>query len=87
MSYEHLTLEQRYQIAALHSAGSSNKCIAEEIGCHPSTIGRELRRNCSGKAVYVGSIAHRKRCQGQFLTGTIPHPRPASRMMLTGGMR
>ncbi len=58
MSYEHLTLEQRYQIAARHSAGSSNKCIAEEIGCHPSTIGRELRRNCCGKAVYVGSIAH-----------------------------
>lgn len=45
MSYRHLTLEQRYKIAALHRTGSSQKDIAESIGCHPSTIGREFRRN------------------------------------------
>ena len=57
MSYRHLTLEQRYQIAAHHRAGFSQKHIAEAIGCHPSTIGRELRRNRPSK-MYVGSIAH-----------------------------
>lgn len=57
MPYRHLTLEQRYQIAAEHRLGFSHKCIAETIGCHPSTIGRELRRN-RHDAVYVGSVAH-----------------------------
>ncbi|MGH8032306.1 MAG: transposase [Luteimonas sp.] len=57
MSYRHLTLEQRDQIAAHQRAGVSQKYIAEAIGCHPSTIGRELRRNRLGK-MYVGSIAH-----------------------------
>lgn len=57
MSYRHLTLEQRYQIAALHKAGFSQRQIAHEVGCHPSTIGRELRRN-RHQAHYIGSIAH-----------------------------
>ncbi|MGH8759408.1 MAG: IS30 family transposase, partial [Burkholderiales bacterium] len=57
MSYRHLTLEQRDQIAAHHRAGFSRKHIAAAIGCHPSTIGRELRRN-RGSKMYVGSIAH-----------------------------
>lgn len=57
MTCRHLTLEQRYQIAALHRAGDYRKHIAEAISCHPSTIGRELRRNCVS-ATYVGSIAH-----------------------------
>ncbi len=57
MSYRHLTLEQRYQIAAQHRVGFSQRRIAETIGCHPSTVSRELRRNRPGK-LYVGSIAH-----------------------------
>lgn len=57
MSYRHLTLEQRYQIAPLQGAGFSQKDIAESIGCHPSTVSRELRRNRRGKT-YVGSLAH-----------------------------
>lgn len=57
MNYRHLTLEQRYQIAALHGAGESRKSIAEKIGRHPSTVGRELSRNRCGKA-YTASHAH-----------------------------
>lgn len=57
MSYQHLTLEQRYQIAALYRVGMSQLGIAGTIGCHPSTVSRELRRNRRGKS-YVGSIAH-----------------------------
>jgi len=61
MSYRHLTLEPRYQIAALHRAGYSNQEIAVEIGCHPSTISRELRRNGNGMD-YAGSRAHQQAC-------------------------
>lgn len=57
MTYRHLTLEQRYQIAALYRAGFSQKDIAHEIGRHPSTISRELRRNGQGPR-YIGSVAH-----------------------------
>jgi len=57
MNYRHLSLEQRYQIAALHRSGVSQRHSAALIGCHPSTISRELRRNRRG-ALYVGSIAH-----------------------------
>jgi transposase, IS30 family len=57
MTYRHLTLELRYQIAALRIAGMTQKAIAERIGCHPSTIGRELSRNGDGDS-YVGSTAH-----------------------------
>lgn len=57
MNYRHLALEQRYQIGALRSAGISNRDIAKRIGCHASTVGRELSRNCSG-STYVGSVAH-----------------------------
>ena len=43
--YHHLSQVQRYQIAALLKAGLSKIAIAEQIGVHRSTIGRELKRN------------------------------------------
>lgn len=45
MSYKQLTQEQRYQISAFLKAGFSKAAIAGELGVHPTTIGRELRRN------------------------------------------
>jgi IS30 family transposase len=48
-TYKHLTLEQRYQIYADKRSGWSNKKIAAELGVAPSTIGRELKRNLSGR--------------------------------------
>lgn len=46
MSYHHLTIEERYQIKAYKAVGYKNHEIAKEINVHPSTIGRELKRNC-----------------------------------------
>jgi IS30 family transposase len=43
--YTQLTQEQRYQIYAMNKAEMTQKDIAQEIGVHPSTISRELKRN------------------------------------------
>ncbi len=45
--FKHLTQQQRYHIEAYKRAGYSNKKIAIELGVHPSSIGRELKRNSS----------------------------------------
>ena len=37
-----LTFEQREEIAVLHAAKVSNCEIARQVGCHRSTVGREL---------------------------------------------
>ena len=49
MNYTQLTREQRYQIYALMKAGHNQTRIAILVGCHKSTISRELRRNCGQK--------------------------------------
>jgi IS30 family transposase len=49
MNYTQLTREQRYQIYALMKAGHNQSQIAVVVGCHKSTISRELRRNCGEK--------------------------------------
>src|SRR5258708_3861944 len=50
MSYRQLAREQRYQIKALMKAGHNQTQIAANVGCHKSTISRELRRNRRLKA-------------------------------------
>lgn len=57
MSYTQLTQAQRYQIYALREANHTQTEIAAIIGCHKSTISRELRRN-SGKKGYRPKQAH-----------------------------
>ncbi len=47
----HLTPENRGEIQQLHKHGFSNRYIAKELGCSPSTIGYELER---GTPVYSG---------------------------------
>jgi len=44
-TYTQLTQEERYQIQALMKAGHNPTEIAEVLGRHKSTIGRELKRN------------------------------------------
>lgn len=43
--YRQLGLAQRYQIQVLLEAGLPQKKIADQIGVHKSTVGRELKRN------------------------------------------
>lgn len=55
--YTQLTQEQRYQIYGMNRAGLMQKSIALDIGVHPSTISRELKRN-TGQRGYRPSQAH-----------------------------
>ena len=48
---QHLGAEERGAIQALKKLGFSNRAIAREINCSPSTVGYELRR---GTPVYSG---------------------------------
>lgn len=66
MNYTQLTREQRYQIKVLMKAGHNQSRIAALIGCHKSTISRELRRN-SGKKGYrpqqANELAYDRQCE------------------------
>ncbi len=56
---KHLTQEQRYHIEAYKSAGYNQKEIAMQLSVHPSTIGRELKRNSSPiQKRYTAKSAH-----------------------------
>jgi IS30 family transposase len=66
--YKQLTQGARYQIYALKKTGHSNTEIARVIGCHKSTICRELTRN-RGKKGYRPKQAHyfaMKRFEAKF---------------------
>lgn len=81
MLYRHLTLDQRYQIAYLFSGRISKKVIAQTIGCHPSTVTRELQRNRTDKP-YAGSIAHGQAKQRRRRASSRPHVSPFVRRHL-----
>jgi len=56
--YKHLTLEERYQIAAYLKAGFSKQTIADYLNRHVSTIKREVKHN-TGLRGYRPKQAHR----------------------------
>lgn len=67
MHYNHLTREQRYAIYLGLQEGKSRKAIARQIGVHPSTVGREIKRNSTRSGRYSWRIAQesaaiRKEC-------------------------
>ncbi|MEA2749194.1 MAG: transposase, family [Myxococcales bacterium] len=57
MSYQQLTLDERYQVQALHALGFTQVDIGRRLGRHASTISRELRRNVRVAARYDASRA------------------------------
>lgn len=46
MMYRQITSEERYTLVALRRLGLTQAAMARHLGRHPSTISRELRRNC-----------------------------------------
>src|SRR5260221_1696690 len=65
MNYTQLAREQRYQINVLKKAGHNQSHIAAMIGCHKSTISRELRRNRGQKGYrhyQADELAYSRQC-------------------------
>lgn len=56
----HLTSEQRYEIYLGRKRGWSRSRIASEIEVAPSTVSRELLRNCNSNGEYVWCNAQNK---------------------------
>jgi len=66
MNYKQLAREQRYQIYALMKAGQNQSEIALVVGCHKSTISRELRRNRGQKGYrphQADELAYDRQCE------------------------
>jgi IS30 family transposase len=55
-----LTLAEREEIACLRAAGDGVRAIARALGRDPSTISRELRRNCGYRGKYRASTAQQR---------------------------
>lgn len=71
-TYHQLTQEERYRIAAYRMCGTSQSEIARLLQRHPSTIGRELRRNATNhdgdyraEKAHSYATARRRRCRRQ----------------------
>lgn len=66
--YHHLTIEERESLLRLWSEGKGIRQIAKELGRSPSTISREIHRNCRKRSEYSPSAAtkrykkRRKKC-------------------------
>ncbi len=65
-----LTLEQRYVISTLLKRKVSPKEIAKEIGCHVSTIYREINRNACKDGHYSPTVAQEKAMERRERTVT-----------------
>lgn len=66
MNYSQLTRGQRYQIKVLMKAGHNQTQIALLVGCHKSTISRELRRNRGRKGYrpyQADEFAYDRQCE------------------------
>ncbi len=67
ISYRHLTLEEREEIAIGLASGSSKRAIARLLNRNPSTISRECSRNKPplNRVRYRANCAHQRSCDHQ----------------------
>ena len=70
--YHHVTRDKRSQIEALKARGCSIRSMAKQLGHHPSTISREIKRN-SGKRGYRLNQADSKAVERRRAVSINPH--------------
>ena len=58
---QHLQREERGVIQALKQQGLSNRAIARELKCSPTTVGNELRRGNTAAQVEQGACSELQR--------------------------
>lgn len=70
-AYDHLTLEERCELARRRQAGEPLRQIAAALGRAPSSLSRELKRNGAPKAAYkpvlAGELSKARRWRGSRL--------------------
>lgn len=59
MSYSHLSIIERGQLETLHRLGWSCRAIGLELGRHPSTIARELKRGSDNEGTPLNPLSKR----------------------------
>lgn len=62
MSYRHFTPMTRAKLELLHQQGLTPTAIARQLGCHRTSVSRELRRNRTGSA-YCAQAAQERYTQ------------------------
>lgn len=85
MAYQHLTQDERYQIAAELLAGLSMAQIARNLQRHPSTIAREWRRNRRGQH-YRAAQAQRSAVERRSHSSGRPQITEAIAARITAGL-
>lgn len=70
-----VTLSEREQIAQFWNQGFSRAEIGRRLGRHPSTIGRELARNCQGGVYWASSAQQHAAARRQRRPHKLDDPR------------
>jgi len=70
---QHLTLADRVAIRHLHKLGYSNRAIARELNCSPSTIGNELKRGTAAKKVIAAEYRNTAQKEDRLNTAETNH--------------
>lgn len=82
--YRQMSLEDRCQIAQLHSQGRSIRSIAAAMDRAPSTIARELKRNGGRKVGYKPAYAHQQTKARRWSGGRLEREPDLRRAVLDG---
>lgn len=85
--YHRLTAEERITIQALRKEGCSIRHIANRIGCAPSSVSRELRRNAGRKGCRAkkAKAEFRVRAKAQSRHKLAPEMRGYIKDRMSGG--
>ena len=70
-TYEQITESERHAIALGLQQKQSIRAIAKALGRSPSTISREIRRNCGGNG-YASRFAHQRCCRRRIFSRSQP---------------
>lgn len=72
MKNQHLTQDNRITIAGEIGRGTPKAVIAGMIGCHPTTIYREIKRNRIPDKHYEGADAHKRAARRRTKASELP---------------
>ena len=81
--YRHLTIEERCELARLHTGGHSVRQIAASLDRSPSTVARELKRNGSKTQGYRPSYAQQQARARRWTGSKLERKEPLRQQVLS----